>query len=161
MPHPSSFASLSKHVLTACVEHTGETFGFGGLLDGMRWMSVGAHWDWSVLGRDLGTVRRVQRYGPQRHDRQPPGEAHLTAAAVAALPSARRAELQAWARVIGGEADSSLRGHRAFWCSDYAAQHAASPYTGAPWAAQRVNNTAKDGKWRPGRPARYRTGRMY
>ena len=75
------------------------------LLDGMRWMTVGtpARWDWSVKGRDMGTVaRRV--------------ELNVTLLSM----SGREDELAAFGAAIDGRQAPALLGHRGYWTSDYA-----------------------------------------
>jgi hypothetical protein len=91
------------------------------LLDGMRWMMVHQYyWQWSVVGRSMAS-----------HIARPAdGLGHF----LQHIPSNRSDELQEFAvAMAGGEtSESGLRGHRAYWCSDYAVQSSESP-DGTPW----------------------------
>ena len=94
------------------------------LLDGVRWMSLGspARWDWSVRGRDLGSV-------PRRLD--------FNTSQMRLLHTRRADELAAFARAIDGVTgtdghDGHPLGHRGFWTSDYAVIHSESD-AGMTW----------------------------
>ena len=94
------------------------------LLDGDRWMMVHEYyWQWSVVGRAMtdSIARPASGLG----------------GFLAHIPSNRSLELQQFAAsMAGGErAGAGLRGHRAFWCSDYAVQSSQSPLDGAAWVA--------------------------
>ena len=54
------------------------------------------------------------------------------------IPSKRSSELKEFAAAMAhGESNTSvsLRGHRAYWCSDFAVQSSVSPFSGSPWVA--------------------------
>ena len=91
------------------------------LLDGMRWMVVGAPatWDWSVRGRDMGTVPRRVTFNASRFG---------------AIATTRTDELAGFRAAIEGSSRQDLRGHRAFWTSDYSVMHSVSD-AGVPWMA--------------------------
>jgi hypothetical protein len=83
------------------------------LLDGMRWMTIGspAKWDWSVKGRDMGTVARSVQFN---------------ASSFHVLPTGRSTELAAFGAAIDGEKGAAAaleQGHRAYWTSDYSVIH--------------------------------------
>jgi hypothetical protein len=74
------------------------------------------YWQWSVVGRSLGS-----------HITRPAdGLGHF----LQHIPSNRSQELKEFAAAMAnGEGTSRLQGHRAFWCSDYAVQSSESPYS--------------------------------
>jgi chondroitin AC lyase len=80
------------------------------LVDGMRWMTVGspARWDWSVKGRDMGTVARQVQLN-----------ASLFQAFDGCVSDERKGQLAAFGAAIGkqGRQQRPLRGHRAYWAS--------------------------------------------
>ena len=104
------------------------------LLDGMRWMMVHQYfWQWSVVGRSLGS-----------HIARPCCVGNSTGGLgdyLASIPSKRSAELKSFAAAMAsGESGvasgaTPLRGHRAYWCSDFAVQSSESPFDGSPWVA--------------------------
>ena len=117
-----SFMTLSEGTSFAPTPEQDELF-TSLLLDGMRWMTVGspATWDWSVLGRDLGTGARPVQFN---------------ASSFGALTTYRSAELAAFGEAIDGTKPEMLEGHRAFWTSDYAVIHSVSGSgSGIPWMA--------------------------
>jgi chondroitin AC lyase len=80
------------------------------LVDGMRWMTVGspARWDWSVKGRDMGTVARQVKLN-----------ASLFWVFDGCATDEQKQQLAAFAASIerqGGQHEQ-LRGHRAYWAS--------------------------------------------
>lgn len=84
------------------------------LLDGMRWFTVHQYyWQWSVIGRTMDGRGSALRPSLGTH--------------LATLPSKRSDELGAFAQGLAGASETPLRGHRAFWCSDYVVQSSASP----------------------------------
>ena len=108
-------ATLSSIALadgTAFAPNASQTALFASLLlDGMRWMTVGtpARWDWSVKGRDMGTVaRRV--------------ELNVSLLSM----SGREDELAAFGAAIDGRLAPALLGHRGYWTSDYAVMRGTS-----------------------------------
>ena len=80
------------------------------LVDGMRWMTAGspARWDWSVKGRDMGTVARRLKLN-----------ASLFGALDGCARDDQQAQLTAFGRAIDGQGrgQEALRGHRAYWAS--------------------------------------------
>ena len=80
------------------------------LVDGMRWMTVGspARWDWSVKGRDMGTVARQLKLN-----------ASLFWVFDGCATDEQKRQLAAFGASIerrGGQYER-LRGHRAYWAS--------------------------------------------
>ena len=91
------------------------------LIDGMRWMTVGspARWDWSVKGRDMGTVARQVKLN-----------ASLFGVFDGCVSGEQKAQLAAFGAAIekqGGEPER-LRGHRAYWASVRGKSNAACVY---------------------------------
>lgn len=80
------------------------------LVDGMRWMTVGspARWDWSVKGRDMGTVARQVKLN-----------ASLFQAFDSCVSDEQRRQLATFGAAIEGRGGQQewLRGHRAYWAS--------------------------------------------
>ena len=120
-----TFMTLSRATSFAPNQEQSELF-TSLLLDGMRWMTVGspAKWDWSVKGRDMGSVARKVLFDTS---------------AFSAISTTRAAELATFGAAIDGKAAEMLEGHRAYWTSDYAVIHsqnvAASGGAGIPWMA--------------------------
>lgn len=115
------------------------------LLDGLQWLIRSNIIDYSTVGREItrpgkAAVPRTTPRGPI----SPAGAEYSLGQVVtllAAEPTPRQKEFQAFAARLNGKADvPEFAGNKQFWCSDFMAQRRAGYYTSVKMMSTRIRN---------------------
>ncbi len=118
------------------------------LLNGERWFirGPGDEFDYSSVGREITRAQKAPSDGDQTRGPISPGIGAVyglahTLALLAAEPTPRQKELEAFAARVRGDANvAAFTGNKQFWCSDYMAQRRRDYFTSVKMLSTRMLN---------------------